>query len=57
MTQIIRNSRKATNLASTFNLARTAIFTFMIPDEHVTKITIFIPILSKSFLNFKVQKL
>ena len=50
----MRNSRKATNLASKFNLTRTAIFTFMIPDEQVTTIRIFIPITSESFVNFKV---
>ena len=50
----MRNGRKATNLTPKFNLVRTAIFTFMIPDEQVTTRRIFIPIPSESFVNFKV---
>ena len=51
----MRNSRKATNLASKFNLVRRVIFTFMIPDEKMTTIKNFIPIPYESFVNFKVQ--
>ena len=41
-------------LASKFNLVRTAIFTFMIPDKQMTTIRIFIPIPSECFINFKL---
>ena len=50
----MRHSRKATNLAIEFNLARTAIFIFMKQDEQKTTIRIFFFILSESFINFKV---
>ena len=50
LVQLIRNSRKAINLASKFNVARIAIFISMIPDEQVTTIKIFIPIQSESFV-------
>ena len=48
LVQIMGNSRQATNLASKFNLVRTAIFTVIIPDEQVTTIRSFIFIPSES---------
>ena len=50
----MRNSRKATNLASEFDLVTTAILTFMIPDEQIATMRICIAIPSESFVNFKV---
>ena len=46
LVQMTRNSRKATNLASKCNLARTAIFIFMKPDDPVWKLPNVCPITS-----------